>query len=149
MKQTKYFPTAKECLFYCFNILIEFVDIVDYGDIKLGEPTQLPNPPNMHNYHEVVNTMRNLSDKVFQVLSDGRLCVTLGGDHSLAIGSLDGHLRHDPKAVVFWIDAHADLNTNLTSGSGSMHGMPVALCAKEMRQFWPQCMPGLDWLIPK
>lgn len=122
---------------------------MDYGDIELGAPSDASGPANMHNYHEVISTMRNLSDKVYKVLSDERLCVTLGGDHSLGIGTLDGHLRHNPNAVVVWVDAHADLNTNLTSMSGSMHGMPVALCAKEMRQFWPQNMPGLDWLTPK
>lgn len=81
--------------------------------------------------------MRSLSDRVCQVLQDGRLCMTLGGDHSIGIGTLDGHLRHNPDAVVFWVDAHADLNTNETSGSGNMHGMPVALCAKELHDSWP------------
>lgn len=133
-----------------FIIYLEWVDIVDYGDIKLGTtPPNSITPNNMANYFEVINTMRNLSDKVFEVLSDQRLCVTLGGDHSLGIGSMDGHYRYNPNTVVFWIDAHADINTNLTSGTGSMHGMPVALCAKEMRQFWPQNMPDLEWLTPK
>lgn len=115
----------------------------------LGTPSTSEHPSNMHNYYEVINTMKNLSEKVFEVLSDQRMCVTLGGDHSLAIGTLDGHYRYNPKTVVFWIDAHADLNTNLTSGSGSMHGMPVALCAKEMRKYWPKNMPGLEWLTPR
>lgn len=91
----------------------------------------------MHNYHEVMNTMRTLSDRVCEVLHSGRLCITLGGDHSIGIGTLDGHLRHNPDAVVFWVDAHADLNTHETSGSGSMHGMPVALMAQELRDSWP------------
>lgn len=132
-------------------IYLEWVDILDYGDIQL-EPLSKDSllfPPNMLNYHEVIKTMRNLTDKVYEVLSDQRMCITLGGDHSLAIGTLDGHLRYNPNTVVFWIDAHADLNTNLTSLSGNMHGMPVALCAKEMRQFWPPNMPGLEWLSPR
>lgn len=122
---------------------------MDYGDIQLGAKSDIEHPSNMNNYHEVINTMRNLTDKVYEVMSDNRFCVTLGGDHSLGIGTVDGHLRCNPNTVVFWIDAHADLNTNLTSRSGNIHGMPVALLTKEMRQFWPQQMPGLEWLTPK
>lgn len=118
----------------------EWTDIVDYGDIPLGADSTEPAPPNMLNYHAVLNTMRIVSDRVCEVLHDGRLCVTLGGDHSIGFGTVDGHLRHNPDAVVFWVDAHADLNTHTTSRSGSMHGMPVALGAKELRDCWP---PGM------
>lgn len=94
----------------------------------------------MRNYHEVMGTMANLAERVSQVLHDGRLCITLGGDHSLGLGSVDGHLRYNPDAVLFWVDAHADLNTNATSGTGSMHGMPVALAAKELHGHWPDAV---------
>lgn len=67
-------------------IYIEWVDIKDYGDIKLGEPSHAESPKNMSNYYEVVNTMKNLSDKVYEVLKDKRMCITLGGDHSLGFG---------------------------------------------------------------
>lgn len=102
----------------------------------------------MRNFHEVVNTMRNLSDRVHDVLQDGRLCMTLGGDHSMGFGTIDGHLRHNPDAVVFWVDAHADLNTSTTSASGSMHGMPVAMGAVELADCWPAelaAQMGADW----
>lgn len=48
---------------------------------------------------------------------------------------------------MLWIDAHADLNTNKTSDSGNVHGMPMALLAKELSDYWPY-LPGLDWQKP-
>lgn len=75
----------KKMSFY-IGALTEWVDIKDYGDIELGCSSSLECPKNMSNYHEVVSTMRNLSDKVHEVLSNKRMCITLGGDHSLGFG---------------------------------------------------------------
>ncbi|XP_047370943.1 arginase-2, mitochondrial-like [Vespa velutina] len=49
--------------------------------------------------------------------------------------------------AVLWVDAHADLNTNKTSGSGNVHGMPVALLTTELSDYWPH-LPGMDWQQP-
>ena len=46
-----------------------------------------------------------------------------------------------------WVDAHADLNTNKTSESGNVHGMPVALLTSELADYWPY-LPGMDWQQP-
>lgn len=48
---------------------------------------------------------------------------------------------------MLWIDAHADLNTNKTSPSGNVHGMPMALLASELADYWPY-LPGMDWQQP-
>ncbi|KDR81726.1 hypothetical protein GALMADRAFT_239889 [Galerina marginata CBS 339.88] len=56
----------------------------------------------------------------------GELPVTLGGDHSLAMGTISGTLSKYPDACVIWIDAHADINTAETTESGNIHGMPVS-----------------------
>ncbi|KAI5900535.1 Ureohydrolase [Schizophyllum commune H4-8] len=56
----------------------------------------------------------------------GELPVTLGGDHSLAMGTISGTLSTHPDACVVWIDAHADINTPDTTDSGNIHGMPVS-----------------------
>ncbi|KOC70566.1 Arginase-2, mitochondrial, partial [Habropoda laboriosa] len=48
---------------------------------------------------------------------------------------------------VIWVDAHADLNTNKTSESGNVHGMPVALLTTELADYWPH-LPGMDWQQP-
>ncbi|KAF7967523.1 hypothetical protein HWV62_34016 [Athelia sp. TMB] len=56
----------------------------------------------------------------------GKLPVTLGGDHSLAMGTISGTLSAYPDAVVIWIDAHADINTAESTDSGNIHGCPVS-----------------------
>lgn len=56
----------------------------------------------------------------------GELPVTLGGDHSLAIGTVSGTLKNYPDACLIWIDAHADINTVESTQSGNIHGMPVS-----------------------
>jgi len=58
--------------------------------------------------------------------SKGELPVTLGGDHSLAIGTVSGTLKNYPDACLIWIDAHADINTVESTDSGNIHGMPVS-----------------------
>lgn len=50
--------------------------------------------------------------------------------------------------ILIWVDAHADINTNKTSESGSVHGMPVALLVKELADYWPY-LPTMDWQVPK
>jgi len=70
---------------------------------------------------------------VLDELAGARLPVLLGGDHSLAIGSISAAARHcratGRKLRVLWFDAHADFNTNVLTPSGNLHGMPVAcLC---------------------
>jgi len=57
---------------------------------------------------------------------NGQLPVTLGGDHSLAMGTISGTLDTYPDACVVWVDAHADINTVETTESGNIHGMPVS-----------------------
>lgn len=63
-----------------------------------------------------------LSDAVFAKAAEGKFVLTLGGDHSIAIGSLAGILRARPDTRVLWVDAHADINSPKGSPSGNMHG---------------------------
>jgi len=82
---------------------------------------------------EVVEWNRRVHDAVHAELSQNYLPILLGGDHSLAIGSVSAVARYcrdrDKKLRVLWLDAHADFNTPKLSPSGNIHGMPVAcLC---------------------
>lgn len=74
----------------------------------------------------IVNGMVSLKDKVYQTLTNQQFPFIVGGDHALALGSLSGVLKHDADTMVIWIDAHTDINTNMTSPSGNVHGMPLA-----------------------
>ncbi|KAI0071551.1 arginase [Panus rudis PR-1116 ss-1] len=68
---------------------------------------------------------------------NGELPLTLGGDHSLAMGTISGTLDQYPDACVVWVDAHADINTPETTDTGNIHGMPVSF------------LLGLDTSIPE
>lgn len=62
------------------------VDIKDYGDIPEVDVELKSVPKNMHNYATAMGTMRNLSHRVNEILNEDRMCLTLGGDHTVAIG---------------------------------------------------------------
>jgi arginase len=75
------------------------------------------------------------------------MCLTLGGDHSIGVGTIHGVLSANQNTSVLWIDAHADLNTPLTSPSGNVHGMPVSFCLTELLEYHCQ-FPEFDWHKP-
>lgn len=82
----------------------------------------------------VSNATQAISDQVYEHAKEGRLALTLGGDHSIAIGSISATAkaireRLGKEIAVVWVDAHADINTPQSSGSGNIHGMPVAFLA--------------------
>lgn len=75
--------------------------------------------------HDIVRINRRLSRIVASSIQRGRLPLVLGGDHSLAVGTMAGSARHR-RIGVLWFDAHGDLNTIRTSPSGNVHGMSLA-----------------------
>ncbi|ESN94633.1 hypothetical protein HELRODRAFT_68856 [Helobdella robusta] len=85
---------------------------------------------------------------VEQSISQNHFCVALGGDHSIAIGTIIGHARAHPNLAVVWIDAHADLNPPLASPSGNSHGMPVSFLLRELVEYIPKDLPGFEWAKP-
>jgi len=85
----------------------------------------------------------NLFKKTFQHAERGNFVLTLGGDHSVAFGSIAGILKARPNIGLIWIDAHADLNTPNTSISGNLHGMPLSFL---MGLVDPRAIPGHEWL---
>lgn len=84
---------------------------------------------------EVVEACRAVRDATEAVLDDGRFPLLIGGDHSLAIGSIAAVSRYCARRqkplVLLWFDAHADFNTPQSSPSGSVYGMPVAVVTGE------------------
>ncbi|CAI2723622.1 unnamed protein product [Schistosoma spindalis] len=63
--------------------------------------------------------------------------VIVGGDHSMATGTILGHAKAKPDLCVLWIDAHGDINTPLNSASGNIHGMPLSFLVKELQDQIP------------
>ena len=107
------------------------LEVVDSGNLT-GPIT--PRDDTRHGPHrnldEVVAWNRALFDAVGHALDQGDIPLTMGGDHCLAIGSISAvaaHCRRQGRALrVLWLDAHSDVNTEATSPSGNLHGMPVA-----------------------
>jgi arginase len=77
----------------------------------------------------VGNVCEQVKNEVEKAAKDGQLALTIGGDHSLAIGSIFGSLlgwKGTKEVCVVWVDAHADINTPETTPSGNIHGMPLS-----------------------
>jgi len=94
-------------------------------------PSTDPPHRNMRNPRAVSAVTKALSAQVYEHAHEGRFVLTLGGDHSIAIGTIAGTSRAIKERLgremaVIWVDAHADINTPETSESGNIHGMPVA-----------------------
>ncbi len=105
-------------------------EVVDTGNLH-GPATPWADPTNgLRHLDGVIAWNRAVYDAVDQALGAGRLPILLGGDHSLGVGSISAvawHVRaRRQKLRVLWLDAHADVNTETTSPSGNIHGMPVA-----------------------
>lgn len=76
---------------------------------------------------EVVNANNLLAEKVYSACSNNTMSVTIGGDHSLALGTIAGSSKfYGNDMGVIWVDAHTDINTDETSPSGNIHGMPLS-----------------------
>lgn len=107
------------------NIGYEYEDL---GDIRANRPKIATSEgTNLKNLDEVARINTILCEQVANVMSTGRFPIVLGGDHSIAIGTISGVMRHKKNLGVIWFDAHGDINTDLTSPSGNIHGMPVSV----------------------
>ncbi|OLS34272.1 arginase [Bacillus sp. MRMR6] len=104
-----------------------FDEIHDLGDIPIGRPeVAVDKESNLRNLDLVAEKSTLLAEKVDEVIQSGSFPLVLGGDHSIAIGTLAGVSNHYQNLGVIWYDAHGDLNTAETSPSGNIHGMPLA-----------------------
>ncbi len=105
-----------------------FDEVHDLGDIPIGRPeVVVDKESNLRNLDLVAEKSALLADKVDNAVQSGAFPLVLGGDHSIAIGTLAGVSKHYKNLGVIWYDAHGDLNTAETSPSGNIHGMPLAV----------------------
>ncbi|WP_163102525.1 arginase [Peribacillus alkalitolerans] len=102
-------------------------DIEDLGDISIGQAERASTELKLRNLKSVAEGNTKLAEQVDQVISNGSFPLVLGGDHSIAIGTIAGVAKHYQNLGVIWYDAHGDLNTSETSPSGNIHGMPLAV----------------------
>jgi arginase len=124
--------------------------INDLGDIPIGRPEVVVRKgTNLRNLELVAEKSALLANKVDEVVASGAFPLILGGDHSIAIGTLAGVAKHYQNLGVIWYDAHGDLNTAETSPSGNIHGMPLAVSLgighpvlTEIAGYSPKIKPG-------
>jgi arginase len=105
--------------------------VVDDGDIAIKNMEELKVGDERARYlKEIARASDLVSRKVDRILAKGRFPLVLGGDHSIAVGTVSGIAgfcrRKGAGLGLLWIDAHGDINTPATSPSGNVHGMPVA-----------------------
>ena len=106
-------------------------EVADFGNVPVDQAEEAPVGREQARYlPQIANTCRRLAERVGEILEAGRLPVALGGDHSIAVGTIAAVARRlkerGGKLGLVWIDAHADMNTPETSPSGNVHGMPLA-----------------------
>ena len=107
------------------------VPVVDEGDVVAPIPeVKAFGDPSKKYIREIARVCEKLYKTSLAALEKGGLPLVLGGDHSLAAGSVAataGFVRGEGKPLgLIWVDAHGDMNTPATSGSGNVHGMPLA-----------------------
>jgi arginase len=105
--------------------------VTDGGNIGVAiAETKNPGEASAKYIKEIRDTCCKAADMVLKTLEEGITPVILGGDHSVAAGSVSGvaefYRRRGQKIGLIWIDAHSDINTPETSPSGNVHGMPLA-----------------------
>jgi arginase len=107
------------------------LDVTDAGDVlapraeERDPDAREPSVGTAKFLRETEDVTGQLADEVADALTREETPVALGGDHSIAIGSLSGSAR-DAEIGAIWFDAHGDFNTPTTSPSGNVHGMPLA-----------------------
>ncbi|XP_077062093.1 arginase-1 [Siphateles boraxobius] len=121
--------------------------VKDYGNLTFEEVPNDEPIGRLKSPRAVGRANELLSGAVQKVKSDGNTCVMLGGDHSLAIGSIAGHAASRRELSVLWVDAHADINTPLTTPTGNIHGQPLSYLIHELHSKIP-IIPNFSWLKP-
>ncbi|GAA6826230.1 arginase [Helicobacter pylori] len=106
--------------------------VVDKGNIEVPEINLdkfNSEQEGLRNIDEIIQVSENLSNSVSDSVQSGAFPLILGGDHSIAIGSISGISKHYDNLGVIWYDAHGDLNVPEESPFGNIHGMPLRILA--------------------
>ena len=122
--------------------------VSDSGDLQFPSPSG--NDPQLDsklgkakNCYPVGLGNKQIFEAAYESHQNQMFTLVIGGDHSVAFGTVAAAIKCNPDVGVVWVDAHADLNTPLTSPSGNMHGMPLGLL---MGLCDPASIPGFEWM---
>jgi len=103
-------------------------EVEDVGDVQDKDEDWANDPPTasrVKNPRRVGNACEQINRNIRENCAKN-FTLTLGGDHSFAMGSISALLSLWPDLSIIWVDAHGDINTPETSPSGNLHGMPIA-----------------------
>ena len=108
--------------------------VEDVGNVLVKQPEEQHYGEKRAKYlAEIVETARGVAQLVEKTLEDGMIPLVLGGDHSVALGTVAGvgsfFRKKEKRTGLVWLDAHADMNTPDSTPSGNIHGMPLAAIA--------------------
>src|SRR2546421_2054302 len=102
----------------------------DMGNLVIPQPESQPlGNPRLKYLEPIVRASEELATIVTSILQKGEFPLILGGDHSIALGSISGVANIHKNIGVIWVDAHADFNTDQTTPSGNIHGMILSALA--------------------
>ena len=123
--------------------------VVDRGDVLAEIPEVASVRDERARYlPAILATCRQIATRVEEIATAGQMPLVLGGDHSIAMGTLAGLAASHGPGGVLWIDAHGDLNRPSTSPTGNVHGMPLA-AALDQCGFTIEGFPAPPWVDPK
>lgn len=123
-------------------------EVKDMGNVPVAvRETRAVGDARLKYAQEVVHVCRDLSEWVAAAVGQGYFPLVLGGDHSIAIGTVSGLVRERRDVGVIWLDAHGDFNTPDTTPSGSIHGMPLAVITGRGHPSLVSCFGGA--LVPE
>jgi arginase len=126
-------------------------EVTDLGNVPVAQPESVDDPGQGDAKYlpQIAACCERLGQLVAQALSDGKTPLVLGGDHSIAAGTVAGVSRFfrdsGCKIGLVWMDAHADMNTPQSTPSGNVHGMPLACCVG----VGPDSLAGMFGFAPK
>lgn len=130
---------------------------VDEGDLVFPQMLHSPvlpylastptvHTPKINNAIENGRACQQIAARCKEIGLGRNFCLTVGGDHSIALGSLAGLLEAWPEISLIWVDAHGDFNTPDTSPTGNFHGMPLAALTGA---FPLSAYPGFEWFTQR
>jgi arginase len=124
--------------------------VEDGGNVSVAIPEQKKQGhANAKYLKEIADTCTKEAELVLKALEGGKVPIVLGGDHSVAAGTVAGvaefYRKRDQKIGLLWIDAHSDINTPESSPSGNVHGMPLAA----IMGLWPSELANIFNFSPK
>jgi arginase len=125
-------------------------EVYDLGNVPVAQPESTHFGQERARFlPEIAQTCTRLGEMTYRAVTEQKLPLVMGGDHSIAIGTVAGISRayreKGEKIGLIWVDAHADMNTPATSPSGNVHGMPLACCIGQ----GPSELTGIFGFVPK